>query len=75
MTDQFRGVGLDESFDVERFRSELRKMSDEDLVKCGKQVASIRGPLPRHTPQKDVWSIQLDEARAEWRRRHPAKSA
>lgn len=73
MMGHFNGVGLDESFDVEQFRSQLRKMSDEELVKCGKQIASIRGPHPRHTPQKDVWSTQLDEARAEWRRRHPAK--
>jgi len=47
-------------------------MSDEQLVKFGKAAAYMCSPKANlgHAPRKE-FVIQLDEARAEWRRRHP----
>jgi hypothetical protein len=54
-------------FDLEGHRKRLRDMSDEELLKHGKAaraMASDKNPLP-------VFVMQLNEARKEWRRRHP----
>jgi len=74
MTRQFSGIGFDESSDVERFRTELLKMSNQELVKCGKDLAFLCSPKQNFgKPPREVWAVQLKEARAEWRRRHPAR--
>ncbi len=54
---------------LQNLRERLRKMSDQDLIQfgksvrqlCGNHVSSIRSPF----------EVQLEEARAEWLRRHP----
>jgi len=55
-------------FDLEEHRKRLRKMTDEQLLRHGKSarflVENDKNPLP-------VFVLQLKEARAEWRRRHP----
>jgi hypothetical protein len=54
-------------FDLEEHRKRLRTMTDEELLKHGKaarQMAKDNNPIP-------VYVIQLNEARKEWRRRHP----
>jgi hypothetical protein len=59
-------------FDVEVLRTRLRKMSDEQLRKFGEAAKYIvsatanmgKSPLP-------TFVLQLEEARAEWRRRRP----
>lgn len=74
MTKPFGSVGLTE-FDVERFRAELKAMSDAELLKCGKQLAGICSKHVVHPPGVVLsWPIQLEEARTEWRRRHPRLS-
>jgi len=64
-------IGFDE-FDVEALRVRLQKMTDDQLAKFGKAAAYVCSPAANlgHTPRKE-FVIQLDEARAEWRRRHP----
>ena len=52
-----------------KLREQLRLMSDEELVKFGRQVRSLSAPRVGVTP--DPWKEQLEEARAEWLRRHP----
>ena len=52
-----------------KLRERLRLMSDEELVKFGKMVRGLSEPRVGVTP--DPWKEQLQEARAEWRRRHP----
>lgn len=53
--------------DLEELRSRLGKMSDEELVRFGKAARFMcRDKEPRR-----VFVIQLEEARAEWRRRYP----
>jgi hypothetical protein len=59
-------------FDLEKLRKPLRKMTDAQLLefgRAGRRVCSPEanfGKLPR-----EVFVIQLREARAEWRRSHP----
>jgi hypothetical protein len=46
---------------LRRLRDRLRKMSDEELIRFGKEVRRLaENPFQR----------QLDEARAEWKRRN-----
>ena len=53
------GFDLDEIV-LKKLRERLRRMTDEELIRFGKQVRRLaENPFQR----------QLDEARAEWRRR------
>ena len=54
---------------LQKLREQLRKMSDDELIKFGKDVRRLSEPRVSATP--DPWKAQLEEARAEWRRRHP----
>lgn len=56
--------------DLEAIRDRLRKMDDEELLRYGKAAASMASSSSRET-----WTVQLREARAEWRRRHPQREA
>jgi hypothetical protein len=58
-----------ESVQLQKLRERLRLMSDEELVKFGKMVRGLSEP--RTSVTQDPWKAQLQEARAEWRRRHP----
>ena len=53
---------------MQKLRERLRLVSDEELVKFGKMVRGLSEPRVGVTP--DPWKAQLQEARAEWRRRH-----
>jgi hypothetical protein len=71
MWQQSPSIGVGE-FAVEALRVRLEKMSDDELAKFGKAaryMCSRKANLGR--PPRKVFVIQLDEARAEWRRRHP----
>ena len=54
---------------VRRLRERLQAMGDEELIKFGKYAGSLAGIRVSGLP--DPYKIQLDEARSEWRRRHP----
>jgi hypothetical protein len=45
-------------------------MTDAELLKYGKSAAWMAAHNDRAT-----WQVQLEEARAEWRRRHAAKTS
>ena len=63
-------------FDVEALRERLQKMTDDQLVKFGKAAAYMCSPkVNRGRPPREEFVIQLQEARAEWRRRHPRSEA
>lgn len=51
-----------------KLRERLRSMSDEELIKFGKQIRALSGS--RVSPTPDPWKEQLEMAREEWRRRH-----
>ena len=58
--------------DVEAFRSRLRKMTDVELLRFGKDNRYVCSPYANlGKPPLEAFVIQLREARAEWRRRHP----
>jgi hypothetical protein len=61
-----------ERFDVERYRERLRKMSDNELLRAGQDARYMCSPEARYSEKpREVFVIQLEEARSEWRRRHP----
>jgi hypothetical protein len=59
--------------DLGRIRERIRKMSDLELRECGRRQRPIR-PKEKLRASNPAFQIQLDEARAEWRRRHPRSS-
>jgi len=56
---------------VERIRERLRKMSDIELRKYGRAAGDLADPKKKLGKPNPSFQVQLDEARAEWRRRHP----
>jgi hypothetical protein len=56
---------------IEQIRERLRKMSD--LGKYGRAARDLADPKKNFGPPNPAFQVQLDEARAEWRRRHPRK--
>ena len=60
--------------DVERIRERLRKMSDHELRKFGRSARDMADPKKNFGAPNPAFKIQLDEARAERRRRHPKQS-
>jgi hypothetical protein len=58
------------TFDVQALRTRLRKMTDEELRKFGKAARYMVSPKANMgKPPLPDFVLQLDEARAEWRRR------
>ena len=53
--------------ELEQLRTRLRKMTDAQLVSFGKAARS----LCRDPKCPEVFKRQLEEAKTEWRRRHP----
>jgi hypothetical protein len=67
-------LSLRESVDLDAIRARLAAMSDAELIAFGKQMRGLVYPLTYGGDGKTVvcaFSIQLSEARAEWRRRNP----
>jgi hypothetical protein len=68
-------IGLrSEQVDLETLRAKLQAMSEAELLAFGKDMR--KSVYPRvygydRKPTVSSFSIILDEARAEWRRRHP----
>jgi hypothetical protein len=60
------------TFDVNALRTRLRKMSDQELRKFGKAARYMVSPTANMgKPPLPDFVLQLEEARAEWHRRHP----
>ena len=57
--------------EIERIRERLRKMSDLELRQYGRAARDLANPKKNFGPPNPSFAIQLAEARAEWRRRHP----
>ena len=60
-------IAIESSDELEQLRTRLRKMTDAQLVSFGKAARS----LCRDPRCPDTFKRQWEEARAEWRRRHP----
>jgi len=58
------------TLDVDELRTRLRKTSDEELRKFGEAARSMGSPTANMgKPPLPDFVLQLEEARAEWRRR------
>jgi len=60
-------IAIQPSDELEQLRTRLRKMTDAQLVSFGKAARS----LCRDPKCPNTFKRQLEEAVAEWRRRHP----
>jgi hypothetical protein len=56
---------------IEAIRERLRKMSDLELRKYGRAARDQADPKKNLGKPNPSFQVQLDEARTEWRRRHP----
>ena len=54
----------------EEIRAKLEKMTDAELIHHGELMREFAQPSPGRGVNEE-WALQLKEARAEWRRRHP----
>jgi hypothetical protein len=67
-------IGLQsEEVDLVALRAKLAAMSEAELLAFGKGMHASVYPRtygPKGLPTVSAFSIQLEEARAEWRRRH-----
>jgi hypothetical protein len=60
-------IAIQSSDELEQLRTRLRKMTDAQLVSFGRAARS----LCRDPKCHEVFKRQLEEAKTEWRRRHP----
>ena len=60
-------ISIQSSDELEQLRTRLRKMTDAQLVRFGKAASN----LCRDPRCPEVFKRQLEEAKTEWRRRHP----
>jgi hypothetical protein len=56
-------IQLEENFDLEDLRERLRRMDDALLLRWGQEAAAL-------SDQREVFRLQAEAARDEWRRRH-----
>ena len=65
-------VGINTEFDLDKYRAQLWKMGDAELVMQGEMLARLCSPAQNFgKPPKEQWAKQLSECREEWRKRHP----
>jgi len=65
---------LELSVDLDALRDRLKSMSDDELVKFGKEMTKLVYPFTHGIYSKQTssaFSVQLCEAQDEWRRRYP----
>ena len=64
----------DKEINLEELRHRLQRMDEEALKEFGRAAAFLCQPQQcAHGKPRDAFVIQLQEARAEWRRRSHAK--
>jgi hypothetical protein len=56
---------------VEELCQHLKTMPETELLRFGQVVKYMCPPEANCEPPREVFIVQLREARAEWRRRHP----
>ena len=69
-------IGFKEDFDVAQLRDRLGKMSDAELLRFGKAARYMTSPYANMgQPPREVFVIQLTEARAEFKRRNQLRDS
>jgi hypothetical protein len=61
--------GNDGEIDLESLRTRLRKMNNQELRRFGLAAKFMCSPGAGGKPPRQVFVIQLEEAKAEWERR------
>ncbi len=61
-----------DELDIAKLRERLHRMTDRDLQRFGLAASRLSDPVIQRGIVRTVFVVQLEEARAEWRRRHPA---
>jgi hypothetical protein len=66
-------IGFNEEFDIQFLRKQLRGMSDEKLLQFGRDAKYMCSPDANlGQPPREVFVIQLKEAKLEWQMRRIA---
>ena len=69
-------IQIQGEIDLERLRARLRAMTDAQLRPFGKAAKYMVSPYANMgKPPLPAFVIQFEEARAEWRRRHPKSTS
>jgi hypothetical protein len=59
------------NFSAEELRKRLRAMPDPELLRYGQAARYMASPQANYGKPLVIYIVQLQEARREWRRRHP----
>jgi hypothetical protein len=66
-------LSTEQSIDIAALRQRLAKMTDAELQKFGEASKFMCSPGANlGKPPREVFLVQVKEAREQWRRRHPA---
>jgi hypothetical protein len=66
-------IALEADLDPDELRARLGRMTDDELIQCGKAAAYMCTPYANlGQPPRKPFVMQLEAARAEWRRRAAA---
>jgi hypothetical protein len=69
-------IALEADPDVDELRTRLARMNDRALLEFGRAAAYMCTPCANlGKPPRKPFVIQLEAARADWRRRHGAESS
>jgi hypothetical protein len=67
-----QSIAIQADIDLEQLRARLRKMADSELRHFGRAARFMCSPGANlGKPPRECFVIQFEEARAEYRRRHP----
>jgi hypothetical protein len=64
-----QAIAIQDGINLEELRARLRKMTDAELIRFGRAARFLC--RPGKEPPREAFVVQLEEARAEYRRRHP----
>jgi hypothetical protein len=56
---------------LDAIRERIRRMTDAELIDYGRAAREMAKPANNHGTPNPAFAVQLEEARQEWRRRHP----
>ena len=74
VVDDLSHISIEREINIEELRQRLGKMTDGELRQFGEASRFMCSPGANlGKPPRDVFVIQLNEARAEWRRRRPGR--
>lgn len=66
-------IGFNEEFDIRSLQKRLHEMSGEELFQFGRDAKYMCSPYANlGQPPREVFVIQLKEAKLEWQRRQMA---